>query len=266
MGDLTEAQCCQQQLRASVPGWARGRKTSAMRPLPRAKIGGVMALPWGSPRLVGAPLGLPRGWTRAGLGDHGTAPSCSAGTVGAGHRVQGARPVPGPELRNGVSGGAPENTPYLWGQKMSLNVYSCDFRVGFSVLVSVVWQTLPHGSDRMAQKHKMRFSCSPFGDACKTLRFVSEVPKNNIGLPKHCWKCSSEPCQAAGGAQQQKCLCPRRRGAASASPAPTGTRLLLPWGLTMNIDGSHYLMANQGFIPWATGDVNVPVQGAAARG
>lgn len=222
MGGLTEAQRCQQQLRASVPGWARGSKTSATRPFPCAKIGGVMALPRVSPRLVGAPLGVPRGWTRAGLGDRGTARSCSAGTAAAGRRAQGARPVPGPELRNGVSRGAPENTPYLWGQEMSLNVCSCDFRGGFSVLVSVVWQTLPHGSYRMAQKHKMRFSCSPFGDACKTLRFVSEMPKNNIGLPKHCWKCSSEPCQAAGGAQQQKCLCPRRRGAGSASPAPQG--------------------------------------------
>lgn len=212
---MTEAQRCQQQLRASVPGWARGSKTSATRPFPCAKIGGVMALPRGSPRLVGAPLGVPRGWTRAGLGDRGTARSCSAGTAAAGRRAQGARPVLGPELRNGVSGGAPENTPYLWGQEMSLNVCSCDFRGGFSVLVSVVWQTLA--------------GCTGWHKNTKCVLAVvrSEMLVKHCGLSQKCLKITLGYQSTAGSAAASRA---RQLGELSSRNvcAPAGVVLAVP--------------------------------------
>lgn len=237
-----------------------------------AKTGGVVALPRGSPRHAGAPLGVPRGRTRAGLGDRGTARLLLCWHGGRERcRAQGARPGSSPELGHGAGGGAPENTPYLWGLEVALNVCSCDFQGRFQcpcvcrVANIATWPV----KYRITRKYKMHFSCGTFRDACKTLRFVSEMPKNNIRLPNHCCMCSSEPCQAAGGARQQQGLCPRWRGAGSASPGPPRDtaprlRLLLPRGLTVSSDGSRYLIANQGFIPWAMGDVNPPVRGAAA--
>lgn len=80
---------------------------------------------------------------------------------------------------------------------MFLKVCSRDFQGRFqwrcachavnTVCNSTDPRPVKHG---ITQIYKIHLSCNTFREACKTLQFVSEMPKNNFGLPNHCCICS----------------------------------------------------------------------------